>query len=85
MLALQIKRRMRNENAVINKQDSHQGKTKQAGERMRKGAGKQNKVKEIKVLIVGDSQLRRIDDSKLSKDYRDIEINCKPGIKFQFI
>ena len=77
------KKQHRNKNAVTDKQDSHQGKAKKAGERMRNDAGKQNKVKKIKVMIVGDSQLRRIDDSKLSNDHRDIEVNCKPGMKIK--
>ena len=37
-------------------------------------------MKKVKVLIVGDSRLRRIDDTKLSNDHHDIEINCEPGM-----
>lgn len=73
----------RNKNAAKNKQDPCQGETKKLGAGKPKGAGKQNKVKKVKVLIVGDSQLRRIDDSKLSNDHRDIEIACKPGMKIK--
>ena len=73
----------KNKNADINKQVYHQEKTKMVGERNPKDAGKQNKVKKLKVLIVGDSQLRRIDDTKLSNDHRDVEIDCKPGMKIK--
>eukprot|EP00112_Aurelia_sp_Birch-Aquarium-sp1_P025234 Seg83.3 transcript_id=Seg83.3/GoldUCD/mRNA.D3Y31 product="hypothetical protein" protein_id=Seg83.3/GoldUCD/D3Y31 len=65
------------------REDPCQGETKKLGAGKPKGAGKQNKVKKVKVLIVGDSQLRRIDDSKLSNDHRDIEIACKPGRKIK--
>ena len=73
----------KNKNADINKQDYHQEKTKMVGERNPKDAGKQKKVKKLKVLIVEDSQLRRIDDTKLSNDHRDVEIDCKPGMKIK--
>ena len=79
----QTEKRSRPKNAAINKQDSHQRKTKKVGERKLKDAEKQNKVKKVKVLIVGNSQLRRIDDSKLSNDHRDIEINYKPSTKIK--
>ena len=79
----QTEKQNRCKNAARNKQGSHQGKTKKAGERKLNDAEKQNKVKKVKVLIVGDSQLRRKDDTKLANDHRDIEINCKPGMKIK--
>ena len=39
--------------------------------------------KKLTVLIAGDSQLRRLDASILSNDYRDVDIKCKPGMKIE--
>ena len=36
--------------------------------------------KKFKVLINGDSQLRRVDESKLSNSHRDVEKRFQPGI-----
>ena len=38
--------------------------------------------KKTQVLIV-DSQLRRVDEKKLSNYRHDVKINCKPGVKFK--
>ena len=85
MLALQIKSRVRNntERKILSqkRRTLTKEKRKKAGQKKEKDAGKQSKVKKIKVLIVGDSQLRRIDDLELSNNHRDIQDNCKPGIK----
>ena len=35
------------------------------------------------MLIVGNSQLRRVEEKKLSNDCRDVKINCKPGMKIK--
>eukprot|EP00112_Aurelia_sp_Birch-Aquarium-sp1_P000031 Seg1000.11 transcript_id=Seg1000.11/GoldUCD/mRNA.D3Y31 product="hypothetical protein" protein_id=Seg1000.11/GoldUCD/D3Y31 len=37
--------------------------------------------KKFKVLIVGDSQLRRVDESKLSNSHRDVEKRFQPGMR----
>ena len=39
--------------------------------------------KKLTDLIAGDSQLRRLDASILSNDYRDVDIKCKPGMKIE--
>ena len=40
-----------------------------------------NNKKKIKVLIVGDSQLRRVDESKLSNSHREVEKRFQPGMR----
>eukprot|EP00112_Aurelia_sp_Birch-Aquarium-sp1_P002341 Seg1257.2 transcript_id=Seg1257.2/GoldUCD/mRNA.D3Y31 product="hypothetical protein" protein_id=Seg1257.2/GoldUCD/D3Y31 len=37
--------------------------------------------KKFKVLIVGDSQLRRVDEWKLSNSHRDVEKRFQPGMR----
>lgn len=39
--------------------------------------------KKVKVLIVGDSNLRNIKGEKLTNDYRDVEIRFKPGMRIE--
>ena len=73
----------KNKNAT-NKQDSHRRNTKKAANNNNtSNVPNQTKAKKIKVLIAGDSQLRRIEDSKLSNDHRQVEIKCKPGMKIK--
>lgn len=43
----------------------------------------ENEEKKLKVLIAGDSQLRRINASVLSNSYRDVDIKFKPGMKIE--
>ena len=38
---------------------------------------------QLKVIIAGDSQLRRVDKSKLSNDHRVVEKRFKPGLRIK--
>ena len=39
--------------------------------------------KKLKVLVVGDSQLRHVKGEKLENDHRDVEIRFEPGMKIE--
>ena len=39
--------------------------------------------KKVKVLLVGDSNLRNVKEEKLSNDHRDVEIRFKPGMRIE--
>ena len=39
--------------------------------------------KKLKVLVVGDSQLRQVKGEKLDNDHRNVEIRFKPGMKIE--
>ena len=50
------------------------------------GARKRDKSstgKKLKVLVVGDSQLRHVNGEKLENDHRDVEVRFKPGMKIE--
>ena len=61
-------------NNTNNKSTNKTGKDQHPGELS-------NKEKKFKVLIVGDSQLRRVDESKLSNSRRDVEKRFQPGMR----
>ena len=58
---------------------SNQG-TNKAGNEQHPSESNSNK-KKFKVLIIGDSQLRRVDESKLSNSHRDVEKRFQPGMR----
>ena len=72
------KKRKQNKADSTNKPESHNRHTKKLEEGIPNPNGKKTRV-----LIVGDSQLRRVDEKKLSNDRRDVKINCKPGMKIK--
>ena len=43
----------------------------------------QSSKKRLRVLLVGDSQLRYVDESKLANSQRDVEKRFKPGMRIQ--
>ena len=51
------------------------------------GSGSTNRKstsgKKVKVLIVGDSNLRNVKEEKLSNDHRNVEIRFKPGMRIE--
>ena len=79
-----------------NRSEQHQGQAVRRGTQTRnktnnKSTNKTGKYqhpselnteeKKFKVLIVGDSQLRRVDESKLSNSRRDVEKRFQPGMR----
>ena len=66
------------------KQMLHQNVERTDSARAEKPKSQQKRVREkTQVLIAGDSQLRRLDASRLSNDYREVDIKCKPGMKIE--
>ena len=44
---------------------------------------KRDQTKKLKVLVVGDSQLRFVDESKLTNAQRDVSVRFQPGMKIK--
>ena len=44
---------------------------------------KSDQTKKLKVLVVGDSQLRFVDESKLTNAPRDVSVRFQPGMKIK--
>ena len=57
------------------------GPNKRGNKRGKEQHPSQGNKKKLKVLIVGDSQLRRVDESKLSNSHRDVEKRFQPGMR----
>ena len=67
-----------------NKKHDKQKRSIATVEKTNHGNGKENgKGEKLKVMIVGDSQLRRVDESKLKNDQRVVEKRFKPGMKIK--
>ena len=60
---------------------ARKGPSQPVNERRAEQEGKCNESEKIKVLIVGNSQLQRVDASKLSNEQHDIEIKFTRGMK----
>ena len=58
------------------KPSEHQEKRKSIGTK-RKDNKKSEPNKNLKVLVVGDSNLRNVKGEKLTNDYRDVEVRFK--------
>ena len=63
------------------KQQSHKSQTSR--ENKNDTNRKSTDGKKVKVLIVGDSNLRNVMEEKLSNDHRDVEIQFKPGVRIE--
>ena len=60
---------------------ARKGKSQPGNERRAENEGESDESEKIKVLIVGDSELQRVDASKLSNEQRDVEIKYTRGVK----
>ena len=60
---------------------ARKGKSQPGNERRAENEGESDESEKINVLIVGDSELQRVDASKLSNEQRDVEIKYTRGMK----
>ena len=60
-----------------------QKKQQTANEKSNNNITAKNTEQDIRVVLVGDSQLRRLNAEKLSNGHHGVEIKAKPGLKIQ--